>query len=117
MCSKSAESCRLWECGYFHYLRFGGLPCCLIGITLSLVVAFLDQCTCHCSSSCESYKFRALLPDSPHASYILQPGGKLVIEENVNNKEEKEGEREEYGDKNCAKEAMGVDNDIDKHCC
>ena len=40
-----------------------------------------------------------------------------MIEENVNNKEEKEGEREEYGDKNCAKEAMGVDNDIDKHCC
>ena len=52
----------------------GGLPCYFLGLFLTLVATFLDQCNISCSCSCldlQPLEFAALLPTSPQTPYIL----------------------------------------------
>ena len=103
-----------WECGTIIYYVFG-LPCSLLGFTLSLVAAFLDKCkccNCCCCSPCSaSYQFGALRVDLPHTPYILGPGGELVMEGVDDTEEKKEGkvEMEEFrGGHGCQNEALNL---------
>merc|ERR1712210_261539 len=50
----------------------GGIPCFILGLLLSLVVAFLDQCknSC-CCPNLEPLEFAALSPASPKTPYVL----------------------------------------------
>ena len=86
-----------------YYLVFGGLPCSILGLILTLVAAFSNQCNC-CKSSCccsccsEPFEFGALLASSPHTPYILGPDGQLVREEENKEEEVVELEMEESKD-------------------
>ena len=57
----------------FGNVYIGGvLPCYILGLLLSLVVAFLDRCKdCCCCPELEPLEFAALSPASPHTPYIL----------------------------------------------
>ena len=77
------------------YLIYGGLPCTILSLLLTLVAAFSNQwncCkSCCCCSSCsEPFEFGALLTSSPHTPYILGPEGELKAE---NIEESKNGGR------------------------
>ena len=67
------------------YLIYGGLPCTILSLLLTLVAAFSNQwncCkSCCCCSSCsEPFEFGALLTSSPHTPYIFGPEGELKAE-------------------------------------
>ena len=50
----------------------GGLPCYFLGLLLTLVATFLDQCNISCSClDLQPLEFAALLPTSPQTPYIL----------------------------------------------
>ena len=77
------------------YLIYGGLPCTILSLLLTLVAAFSNQwncCkSCCCCSSCsEPFEFGALLTSSPRTPYILGPEGELKAE---NIEESKNGGR------------------------
>ena len=94
-----------WFCSTELFLKLG-LPCTIIGLILTLVATFSNQCnccrTCCCSCEtfcccfccnsccCEPFQFGALIISSPHVPYILGPDGQLVMEEKTHNGEDKE---------------------------
>ena len=85
-----------WDCATGTYIAFGH-PFTILGVILTLVVAFSNQCNCCLACPCyacclEPFEFGALLPSSPHTPYILGPGGHLVREENINLDENNEEE-------------------------
>ena len=66
-----------------YYLVYG-LPISLLGLILTLVAAFSNQCSC-CGTCCclccsEPFEFGALATSSPYIPYILGPDGQLVRE-------------------------------------
>ena len=75
----------------FGYVIFG-LPISILGLLLTLVVAFSNQCNCckcWCCSCCsEPFQFGALLASSPHTSYIVGPGGELITDTEENKEKE-----------------------------
>ena len=102
------------RCGSGFYLYLG-LPCSLLGIILTLVVAFSNQCSCceacccsceracccFCCNSCccEQFEFGALVTSSHGIPYILRPDGQLV----------KEGEADKGGDKGEVAETLEME--------
>ena len=85
-----------WDCATGTYIAFGH-PFTILGVILTLVVGFSNQCNschaCHCYACCfEPFEFGALLTSSPHTPYILGPDGHLVREENINLDENNEEE-------------------------
>jgi len=103
------------------YLVYGGLPCSILGLLLTLVATFSNQCncckssccscscscctcSCSCSSSCccsccsEPFEFAALATSSLHTPYILGPDGQLVREGENKEEEVVELEMEESKD-------------------
>ena len=69
-----------------------GASVSILGIILTLVAAFSNQCFC-CKSSCcccEPFQFGALVISSPHTSYILRPDGQLLREAETDIEENKE---------------------------
>ena len=82
-----------WDCATGTYIAFGH-PFTILGVILTLVVAFSNQCnSCHSYACCfEPFEFGALLTSSPHTPYILGPDGHLVSEENINLDENNEEE-------------------------
>ena len=63
----------------------------ILGIILTLVAAFFNQCCCcKCSCCCEPFQFGALVTSSLHTPYILRPDGQLVREGETDIEENKE---------------------------
>ena len=79
----SASDSLLYEKPF--YVSFGGLPISVLGLLLTLLVAFSNQCRCFkswcCSCFLEPFQFGALLTSSPHTPCILGPEGQLTTEE------------------------------------
>ena len=85
-----------WNC-FERYQAYGGRLSSLLGLLLTLVVAFSNNrvfkrfCCASCSLS-QPFEVGALLTSSPHTPYILGPDGQLVKEGGTerNNEEEME---------------------------
>jgi len=93
---------RYWELFYTNefYLVYGGLPCSILGLILTLVATFSNQCNC-CKASCgcsEPFEFAALVTSSLHTPYIVGPDGQLVREGENEEEEVVELEMEESKD-------------------
>ena len=64
------------------------LPLAILGVILTLVFTFCNQCSC-CKSSCcclcccEPFEFAALVTSSPHTPYILEEEEETDFEENM----------------------------------
>ena len=92
-------------CANDYYFQYG-LPCSLLGLILTLVATFSNQCNCcktSCCSSCfsepfELFEFAALVTSSLHTPYILGPDGQLVREGENEEEEVVELEMEESKD-------------------
>ena len=85
-------------CGTGAYIVFGGIPCSVLGLILSLVVTFSNKCSC-CSACCKQpFELGALVVSSPNDAYILAPDGELSLEEkedDIEEEEEMSNEKEE----------------------
>jgi len=90
-------------CANYFYLTFGGLLCSILGLILTLVATFSNQCNC-CNTSCccscfsEPFEFAALATSSLHTPYIIGPDGQLVREREMEEGEVVELEMEESKD-------------------
>ena len=89
-----------------YYVEFG-LPCSLLGLILTLVATFSNQCSC-CGTCCclccsEPFEFGALVTSSPYIPYILGPDGQLV----------REGEADKGEDKGEAAETLEMEESKD----
>ena len=79
-----------WNCCRGYYIVYGGPPCSVLGLILSLVVTFSNKCSC-CSACCKQpFELGALVVSSPNDAYILAPHGELFLEEKEDDIEEEE---------------------------